>query len=79
VRIDIIPAPSVDQIAIARRLFREYEASLGIELTFQGFAQEVAGLPGAYTPPAAACSWRPTATSPRVAWPYGRSATASAR
>jgi putative acetyltransferase len=52
VRIDIIPATSVDQIAIARRLFREYEASLGIELTFQGFAQEVAGLPGAYIPPA---------------------------
>lgn len=49
--IDIAPATSEDQIATARRLFREYEASLGIELTFQGFAQEVAGLPGAYAPP----------------------------
>lgn len=50
--IDIVPATSDDQIATARRLFKEYEASLGIELTFQGFAQEVAGLPGAYAPPA---------------------------
>ena len=50
--IDIVLATSVDQIAIARRLFKEYEASLGIELTFQGFAQEVAELPGAYTSPA---------------------------
>jgi ribosomal protein S18 acetylase RimI-like enzyme len=52
VGIDIVPATSEDHIATARRLFREYEASLGIELTFQGFAQEVAGLPGAYAPPA---------------------------
>jgi len=50
--IDIVPATSADQIVTARRLFKEYEASLGIELSFQGFAQEVAGLPGAYAPPA---------------------------
>ena len=49
---EIVPATSADQIARARRLFKEYEASLGIELTFQGFAQEVAALPGAYAPPA---------------------------
>ena len=49
--IDIVPATSEDHIATARRLFKEYEASLGLELTFQGFAQEVAGLPGAYAPP----------------------------
>ena len=48
---DIIPATSADHIATARQLFKEYEASLGIELTFQGFAQEVAALPGAYAPP----------------------------
>jgi len=51
VSIDIVPATSEDHIGAARRLFKEYEASLGIELTFQGFAQEVAGLPGAYAPP----------------------------
>lgn len=50
--IDIVPAMSADQIATARRLFREYEASLGIDLSFQGFAREVAELPGAYAPPA---------------------------
>ena len=49
---DIIPVTSMEQIVTARDLFKEYEASLGIELTFQGFAQEVLALPGAYAPPA---------------------------
>ncbi len=48
---DIVLAASTHQIAAARRLFQEYETSLGIELTFQGFAKEVAELPGAYAPP----------------------------
>jgi putative acetyltransferase len=52
VSIDIVRATSAEQIATARVLFKEYEASLGIELTFQGFAREVAELPGAYAPPA---------------------------
>ena len=49
---DIVPAASPEQMATARMLFKEYEASLGIELSFQGFAREVAELPGAYAPPA---------------------------
>ena len=45
------PAQSAGDIAEARRLFREYEASLDVDLRYQGFEREVAELPGAYAPP----------------------------
>jgi putative acetyltransferase len=48
------PALSPEGVAEARLLFREYEASLGIDLCFQNFEAELAGLPGAYAPPSGA-------------------------
>ena len=37
-----------------RELFREYWDSFGFSPCFQGFAEEVSGLPGAYAPPGGA-------------------------
>ena len=48
---EIVQALTPGHVAEARALFREYERSLGIDLCFQGFEQELAGLPGAYAPP----------------------------
>ena len=42
---------SLAQIAQARELFQEYAQSLGVNLCFQNFEQELAGLPGHYAPP----------------------------
>jgi putative acetyltransferase len=49
--LEIVQAETPERIAEARQLFVEYADSLGFDLGFQGFGEELAGLPGAYTPP----------------------------
>ena len=49
--IRILEVASEVELAQARELFEEYAQSLGFSLCFQGFDQELAGLPGYYAPP----------------------------
>jgi putative acetyltransferase len=45
-------ADTASDIAQARELFLEYQDTLGVDLCFQGFAEELAALPGSYSRPA---------------------------
>jgi ribosomal protein S18 acetylase RimI-like enzyme len=49
--IEIVQADTPERVDQARELFLAYQASLDVDLCFQGFAEELAGLPGPYAPP----------------------------
>lgn len=49
--IRILEASSQAELAEAARLFSDYAESIGVDLEFQGFSAELAGLPGDYAPP----------------------------
>jgi putative acetyltransferase len=48
---ELITPTRPEDIEALRGLFREYAQSLGVDLCFQNFEQELAGLPGDYAPP----------------------------
>lgn len=53
-QLELIQAHGPEHVATARELFREYQATIGVDLEYQGFASELAALPEPYTPPGGA-------------------------
>ena len=47
----VLPVSSDSDTQAVRELFRQYAASLAIDLSFQNFERELALLPGDYSPP----------------------------
>ena len=45
---DVRPAESPEDIARVQQLWREYWESIGLPMDFQGFGEELRGLPGVY-------------------------------
>jgi len=50
--VQLVAAEGPELLEQARLIFRDYEASLAVDLCFQDFDAELAALPGDYRPPA---------------------------
>lgn len=48
------PVTTPEELDAVKTLFRAYVDWLGIDLSYQGFEEELAGMPGKYAPPAGA-------------------------
>jgi len=51
IMLKIFPVKTDEDIELAKTLFVEYADSLGLDLSFQNFEEELANLPGDYAPP----------------------------
>lgn len=49
--IELVLATTPAQMEVVRAMLRDYEREVGVDLCFQGFATELAELPGAYASP----------------------------
>jgi putative acetyltransferase len=49
--IEVVTAQGAELVTVVRALFREYADAIGVDLEYQQFAAELAGLPSPYEPP----------------------------